>query len=103
MKKKLTLSVDSKLVELAKEKSVKMGISISRLVENALSYYVQPTVYCFKCGKKFNVNSSEICPKCGWYICPHCGACACKLGEEGTKVAFYMRKTLREIFLSDEV
>ena len=103
MKKKLTLSIDAEITEQAKIKASKSGISLSKLVENALKYYVNPTVYCFKCGTRFSINETEVCPKCGWYVCPHCGACACSLGEEGVKVAFYMRRTLKEVFLSDEV
>lgn len=103
VKKKLTLTIEKKILEKAKEKARSSGLSLSKIVENALSYYIDPTVYCFKCGYKFKVSESEICPRCGWYKCPKCGACACQLGEEGAKVAFYMRKTLVDIFSSTDV
>ncbi len=102
-KRKLTLTIEGEIIDAAKEKAKKSGVSLSKIVENALRYYAKPTVYCFKCGYKFSVDEAEICPRCGWYKCPRCGACACELGEEGAKVAFYMRKTLMEIFSSSDV
>jgi len=103
MKKKLTLTVDEKLIIESKKKASEQGLSLSKIVENALKFYVEPQVYCFKCGSKFRINDAEICPKCGWYKCPKCSACACSLGEESARVAFYMRKTLMEVFVSPEV
>ncbi len=102
-KRKLTLTIEGETVEKAKEKAKASGISLSKIVENVLSYYADPAVYCFKCGHKFHVSESNICPRCGWYKCPKCGACACQLGEEGVRVAFYMRKTLMDIYSSTDV
>ena len=98
-KVKLTLSVDEEVVKEAKERAKKMGVSLSRLVENFLTFYVKPTVYCFSCGKKFAVWEAEVCPKCGWFKCPHCGACGRDLGEEARKVAFEMRRVYDELLL----
>jgi len=102
-KKKLTLTVEETIIEKAKKRSHNLGLSISKIVENALNFFADPSVYCFKCGHKFLIRSSQICPRCSWYKCPKCGACACDLGDEGIKVAYYMRKTLMEIFASTEV
>ena len=98
VKKKLTLTVNESTIAEAKKKAAEMGLTLSRIVENALKFFANPEVYCFSCGFKFKVEEAEICPKCGWYKCPKCGSCGCHLGEEGAKVAFYMRKTLIEIF-----
>ncbi|MHA1615694.1 MAG: DUF6364 family protein [Candidatus Njordarchaeales archaeon] len=98
MKKKLTLTVEAETVEKAKKKASEIGLPLSRIVENALKFFADPEVYCFSCGHRFKIETAEVCPKCGWYKCPKCGACGCHLGDEGAKVAFYMRKTLVEIF-----
>lgn len=100
-KTKLTLTVNPEIIAKAKEKAREHGTSISKLVENFLKFYTQPTVHCFNCGKKFDVTAAEICPKCGWFICPHCGACGCNLGEEARKVAYQMKKVYDELILND--
>ena len=46
-------------------------------VEDFLSFFLNPFVYCFKCGKKFLCDSAKTCSKCGWLICPHCKTCRC--------------------------
>jgi len=102
-KKKLTLTISGNVLARAKEKAKNLGLSLSRIVENALDYFSEPKVYCFSCGFRFSAGEADICPRCGWYKCPSCGACACVLGEEGVRVAFYMRKTLMEIFSSSDV
>lgn len=102
-KRKLTLTISADVLEKAKKKARDTGLSLSRIVENALDYFSEPKVYCFSCGYKFSARETNICPKCGWYKCPKCGACACTLGDEETRVAFYMRKTLMEIFSSSDV
>lgn len=33
--------------------------------------------HCYKCQQSLDSLYMEICPKCGWIICPHCGACGC--------------------------
>jgi len=103
VKKKLTLSIDEDIIEHTKRKAQERGISISKIVENALRFFVDPHVYCFSCGHRFETSGSEVCTRCGWYKCPKCGSCACSLGDEGAKVAFYMRRTLIDIFQTSEV
>jgi hypothetical protein len=96
-KAKLTLSIDSEILKEAKEASSKKRIPISRLVENFLRWIVNPDVYCFKCGMKFSANHAELCPKCGWLVCPKCKACRCELSEEAAMSIFYLRKTLEDL------
>ena len=103
MRKKLTLTVEESVIESAKKKAKNQGVSLSKIVEKALEYYADPQVYCFKCGTKFRIDKSKVCTKCGWYICPKCGACACSLDNESAQVAFYMRKTLIEIFSTVDI
>lgn len=35
------------------------------------------TAYCKGCGEPLDSRFDEICPKCGWIICPSCGDCGC--------------------------
>lgn len=100
-KTKLTLSIKKDILERAKEVSNKMGVSISKLVENFLAFYASPTLHCFHCGKKFDIRESKVCLKCGWYICPHCGGCGCSLDDSAKKVAFEMKKVYDELLLTD--
>ncbi len=102
-KRKLTLSIDENIINLSKKLAAEKGVTLSRIVTNALKFFIDPNVYCFSCGKKFRIKTSSICTKCGWYICPSCGSCACSLREEGARVAYYMRKTLMEVFLSQDI
>ncbi len=101
VKTKLTLTVDPEIIAQAKKKAKNRGTSISRLVENFLRFYIKPTVHCFNCGQKFDVTEAEVCPKCGWFKCPHCGACGCNLSEEARKVAYEMKKVYDELLLTD--
>ena len=103
MRRKLTLTVEESIIENAKKKAKKQGISLSKIVEKVIEYYGDPHVYCFRCGIKFRIEDSKICTKCGWYICPECGACVCVLDRDSARVAFYMRKTLIEIFSTVDV
>ena len=98
-KKKLTLSIDGDVIEAVKKKANEKGLSLSKLVENFFRFYLNPNVYCFVCGEKFGVEHSKVCPKCGWYICPHCGSCGCKLDENSRKVAFQMRRVYEDLLL----
>jgi len=97
VKTKLTLTVDRALRDEAKRVAGERGISLSRAVENFLKFFVDPGLYCFKCGRKFKASEGELCPKCGWLICPHCGACRCSLSDEVAAAVFYMRRTLEEL------
>ncbi len=98
-KVKLTLSIDRETVEKVKEKTKRLGTSLSKIVENFLKFYSNPAVYCFTCGEKFEVSDVEICPKCGWFKCPYCGACGCDLSDEARVVAFQMRKVYEDLLL----
>ena len=98
-KAKLTLTIDRALRDKAKEVAEKRRVPLSRVVENFLKFFIDPELYCFKCGKKFKASEGELCPKCGWLICPHCGACRCTLSDEVATAVFYMRRTLEELLV----
>ncbi|MCR8433478.1 MAG: ribbon-helix-helix domain-containing protein [Crenarchaeota archaeon] len=102
-KRKLTVTISDEILKSAKEKAASLGLSLSKIIENALSYFIKPKFFCFVCGTKFDGTESNLCPKCGWYKCSNCSACACSLSEESAKVAFYMRKTLIDMFSNPEV
>lgn len=96
-KVKLTLTIDEAILDKSKRAASERRIPLSRLVENFLKFVSDPEVYCFKCGRKFNVLKAEICPKCGWLQCPECGACRCGLGEETAIAVFQMRRVYEEL------
>jgi predicted RNA-binding Zn-ribbon protein involved in translation (DUF1610 family) len=97
MKTKLTLSVEKELLQEAKAEAEKKHIPLSGLIENFLSFFVRPSVYCFKCGEEFDSTMTSVCPKCGWLICSKCQTCRCALGEEGAVVAFHMRRVYERL------
>ena len=96
---KLTLSIDKETLDKAKIEAKKKKIPLSRLVENFLSFFTDPYVYCFKCGTKFKIKEAEICPKCGWIICPKCKACRCKVSDETATAIYYMRKVYEDLLI----
>ena len=96
-KRKLTITVDGKLLVKAKEVAMKKRASLSGIIENFLAFLVRPYVYCFKCGEKFHVAHAKICPKCGWLICPSCNACRCTLNEETAVAVFHMRRVIEDL------
>jgi hypothetical protein len=98
-KERLTVTIDREILSKAKEKAEKRGIPISRLVENFLSFFVNPRLYCFKCGEKFVANEAKLCPKCEWMICPKCKACRCELSEESTTAVFHMRRVYEDLLI----
>jgi len=97
MKTKLTVSVDKKLLQEAKAEADKKHIPISGLIENFLEFFVRPHVYCFKCGEKFEAPDAQVCPKCGWLICPKCKVCKCGLTEDASVTAYHMRKVYEQL------
>jgi len=99
LKAKLTVTIDSKILKEAKEESKRKNLPLSRVIENFLKFFADPEVYCFVCGEKFKVREAELCSKCGWRVCPNCGACRCKLGDEAASVAFYMRKVYEDLLV----
>jgi hypothetical protein len=96
-KTKLTLSIDKNILEAAKLAADQKHIPLSRLVENFLSFFAKPYVYCFKCGERFSVSDAKVCAKCGWLICPKCKACGCGLKEETAIGVFHMRKVYEDL------
>ena len=97
IKTKLTLTVDKKILENAKKVAEQKRIPISRLVENFLDFFVNPEVYCFECGEKFNSVEGELCPKCGWKVCPECRVCRCGLSDETAVAVFHMRRVYEDL------
>jgi len=94
---RLTITVDEETLAKAKEVAKRKRIPISRVIENFLRFFADPEVYCFKCGEKFSVKEAELCPKCGWMICPECKACRCGLSEEAAIAVFHMRRVYEEL------
>uniref|UniRef100_A0A832MW28 Uncharacterized protein n=1 Tax=Fervidobacterium pennivorans TaxID=93466 RepID=A0A832MW28_FERPE len=96
-KKRPGITIEKEILEKAKKEAERKGIPLSRLIENFLKFFVNPEVYCFKCGEKFSSEKAKLCPKCGWMICPKCQACRCVLSEETAIAVFHMRRTYEEL------
>ena len=97
LKAKLTLTVDEKVLDEAKKTAAEKHVPLSGVVENFLKFFTKPWVYCFKCGEKFDVGKSELCPKCGWLKCPKCGICRCGLDEDNAITIFHMRRVYEDL------
>lgn len=98
-KTKLTLSIDENILNRAKEVSDEKHVPLSRLVENFFQFFNKPHVYCFKCGEKFSSDDAELCPKCGWLICPKCKECRCGLEEDTAIAVFHMRRVYEDLLV----
>jgi len=98
-KKKLTLSINEDVIRNARKIADEKHTSISGLVERFLNYYIDPWVYCFKCGKKFSSSKSEICLKCGWMKCQECGVCRCDLEDDIAIPVFHMRRVYEDLVI----
>jgi len=98
-KERLTITVDGDILKKAKKLAGEKGIPVSRLIENFLSFFVNPRIYCFKCGEQFTANESQLCPKCEWMLCPKCNACRCHLSEESIKAVFHMRRVYEDLLI----
>jgi len=98
-KAKLTVTINKKILENAKKVAEEKHLPLSGAIENFLEFFVEPSVYCFKCGRKFTSKEAEVCTKCGWMICPHCKVCGCSLGEETLRAVFYMRRTFEDLLI----
>jgi len=96
-KSRLTVTVNEDILNNAKEEADRKRIPVSRLVENFLEFFINPSVYCFKCGEKFSSLDSRLCPKCGWMICPKCKVCRCGLDEETAVAVFHMRRVYEDL------
>jgi hypothetical protein len=94
---KLTITLDGTILSRAKTVADQKHIPLSRLIENFLQFLVNPHVYCFKCGERFDSSNSKICLKCGWIICPKCGACGCGLSEETIAAVYHMRRVYEDL------
>ena len=91
-KSKLTLSIEEDILRSAKQVAAEKGISVSRLVENYLSFFTNPKVNCFSCGEEFHIKDTDECPSCGWFKCQFCRTCRCDLKDEVATALFHMRK-----------
>jgi hypothetical protein len=96
-KERLTITIGGEILKKTKEEAKKKGMPLSRVIESFLKFFVNPTVYCFKCGEKFGSDGAELCPKCGWMKCPYCGVCRCKLSDEVATAVFHMRKVYEDL------
>jgi hypothetical protein len=96
-KAKLTVTIEREILDKAKVVAEEKRIPISRLIENFLNFLTNPYVYCFKCGERFYSSNSKVCIKCGWLICPKCGACGCGLSEEAASAIFHMRRVYEDL------
>jgi len=96
-KVKLTITVDGDVLINAKNVARERGIPLSRVIENFLRFFSEPEFYCFKCGEKFKARDADVCAKCGWMVCPHCGACRCGLSEETAVAVFHMRRIYEDL------
>ena len=96
-KTKLTLTVDKDVLHKVKQVAEEKNIPISRAVENFLRFFTDPHIYCFKCGEKFNSSDAELCPKCGWLVCPKCNVCRCGLDEDTAVAVFHMRRVYEDL------
>ncbi len=46
---------------------------------------------CYSCGLDYNGRHRAVCPRCGHYICPDCGACYCErvISHDMTRATFH--------------
>ncbi|MCD6240647.1 hypothetical protein J7K27_03880 [Candidatus Bathyarchaeota archaeon] len=98
-KEKLTTTIDKQVLENAKKICEEKHIPIAGILENFLSFFTNPWVYCFDCGEKFYVKDGELCAKCGWIKCPKCGACRCGLDERTAVAVFHMRRVYEDLLI----
>jgi len=96
---KLTITLDGTILSKAKIVADQKYVPLSRLIENFLQFLVDPHVYCFKCGERFTSSNAKICVKCGWLICPKCGACGCGLSEETIAAVHHMRRVYEDLLV----
>lgn len=96
-REKLDLTIPEDVKQKAKKAAAEKGISLSKMVENFLEFFINPSVYCFKCGERFSVEKAELCPKCEWLKCPKCGICRCDLEEDAAIAVNHMRKVYEDL------
>jgi len=98
-REKITTTIDRKILEKAKKICEDKHFTMAGIIENFLSFFVDPWVYCFNCGEKFYVREGELCPKCGWLKCPKCGTCRCELDEKTAIAVFHMRRVYEDLLI----
>jgi len=96
-KAKLTITVDERVLAQAKRAAEEKHIALSALIENFLAFFVDPWVYCIKCGDKFSSSEANLCVKCGWMKCPKCAACGCGMNERAAEAMHNMRRTYEDL------
>ena len=99
LKTKLTITIDKKVLDEAKKVSEKKHVPLSRAIESFLKFFINPEVYCFKCGERFSSNEAKLCAKCGWMICPKCKTCRCGLSDDVAEAVFQMRRVYEELLV----
>ena len=96
-KTRLTVTIDKEILAKAKEEAKRKHIPLSRVIENFLSFFINPEFHCFMCGTNFPSTNAKLCAKCGWMICPECKACRCGLSEETAIAIFHMRSVYEKV------
>ena len=96
-KGKLTTTIEKEILKKTREKCEEKHIKIAGVLENFLSFFTDPWVYCFNCGEKFYVREGELCAKCGWIKCPKCGSCRCGLDEKTAIAVYHMRRVYEDL------
>jgi len=96
-KVRATFSLDKKVKEDSKRVASERRKPLSGIIENFLKFFVNPEVYCFKCGFKFALAQAKLCLNCGWMRCPKCNVCRCQLNEETTTAVFNMRRVYEDL------
>lgn len=98
-KTKLTVTINKDVLENAKRICEDKHVPLSGAIENFLRFFIDPFVYCFKCGEEFRSKQAKICAICGWMVCPYCESCGCGLDEATAKAVFYMRRVYEDLVI----
>ena len=96
-KRRVTITIDEEIYEQAQKTAQEKGTTVSAIVQKFLSFYNDPHVYCFNCGRKFKSTEAELCPICGWMKCPDCKKCRCDIEDDVGKAVFYMREVFEDL------
>jgi len=98
-KDRFTFTIDASLSRKFKEICDERHLKYSGVLENFVRFFVNPSLYCFGCGNQFNVEGADVCTKCGWMVCTHCGICGCGLNEGVVEAIFHMRRTYEDLLM----
>ena len=96
-KEHLHVTIDKIILAKAKKTAKEKNIPLSRVIENFLSFFIDPKLYCFRCGETFSSSNVALCIKCGWMKCSECGACGCDLDENVSTAIFHMRRVYEDL------